>query len=111
MQRQLHARRVRSALAGMIVRRCTDAAETQDNVFRGERAPERRSNQLGVVAEVLAPVEPHSAGRENSDELGKMLVLAFAANDLVADDDRTDPHLTPALPRPRSARCAARRDA
>src|SRR6266545_2129403 len=103
--------RVRRALARVTVRRRSYAAEAEDEVSRSERALECRGNELGVVAEVLAPVEPHSAGRENFGELGKMLVLALAANDLVADDDRPDPHLTPESQHPRSARCAARRGA
>src|SRR5882672_5512890 len=92
----------------MIVRRRADAAEAEDEVSRSERALERRGDEIRHVAEILAPVEPHSTRAENRDHFGEMLVLALPANDLVTDDDRPGSHLTPAPPPRRSARCAAR---
>ena len=111
VQRQVHARRFRGALAGMIVGCRADAAEAKDDVSRRHRAPERGGDQVWLVAEVVTPVEPHSAHAKDLDQLGEMLILALPANDLVADNDRPNSHLTPVLPHPRSARCAARRGA
>src|SRR6267154_714501 len=89
---------VRCALARVIVRRRADAAEAEDEVSRSECAPERRGDEIRHVAEVLAPVEPHPPQAEDRDQLGEVLVLALAANDFLADDDRADPHTRLASP-------------
>src|SRR5216110_3347421 len=88
-----------------------DAAETEDDVFRCHRALERGGDQIWLVAQIFAPVEPHSAHAQDLDQLGEMLILAFSANDLVTDNDRPDCHLTTEPPHLRSVRYAARRGA
>src|SRR6266513_3327244 len=96
---------------GMILACRADAAEAEDDISRGHRAPQRGGDQVGPVAEIIAPVEPHSAHAKDLDQLGEVLILALPANDLVADNYRPVSHLRSAPPPPRSARCAAHRDA
>src|SRR5450759_1733634 len=69
------------------------AAETEHDVRTGERAFERRRDQFGAVAQVLAPGEREAAAAQNGDQLRQVLVLALAAHDLIADDNGADRHL------------------
>jgi hypothetical protein len=109
VQGERNAKRIRRALASVIVGRRAYAAKAENEIPRGERALERGGNETGLVAEILAPVEPHAARRKDRDELRKMLVFSLAADDLVADDDRADPHTRLAAPSIGSARSSPSR--
>src|SRR5437667_7689283 len=98
MQRQLHSRRVCGTLPGMIVGCRADAAEAEDDISRRHRAPQRGGDQVGPVAEIIAPVEPHSAHAKDLDQLGEVLILALPANDLVCRLLRANHNLKPASP-------------
>src|SRR6267378_1381954 len=102
--------RVRRALARVIVRRSADTPEAEDEVSRSERALERRGDEIRHVAEILAPLEPHSTRAENRDHFGEMLVLALAANDFLANDDGADPHTRLTVPWIGSLRSSPRRE-
>lgn len=87
MQRQADAERVCGALARVVVRGRADAAEAEDDVRTGERTPQSRRDALGLVAQVLAPGKPEPTLRQCLDEEGKVLVLALADEDFVANDE------------------------
>src|SRR5262245_14551808 len=76
----------------MVVRRRADSAETEHDVVRSESAFQGSRNELGIVADVLSPAELQSARTEHLNRFGKMLVLAFARQDLIADDDCPEAH-------------------
>src|SRR6267142_2977709 len=109
MQLEPDAERVGRALARVIVGRRADAAEAEDDIFRGECAPQSGGDQIGNIAEVLAPGELHSSGSEYLDQSGKVLVGTLADDDLVADDDRSDSHIRLAVPSIGSPRKSPRR--
>jgi hypothetical protein len=46
----------------------------------------------GIVAVVFAPVEAQAALGERLDDEGKVLVLALADQDFIADDQRAECH-------------------
>jgi len=48
---------VRRALPGVIVGRGADAAEAEYHIVGGQRAPERRRDQLRLIRKILAPGE------------------------------------------------------
>ena len=93
MQHEFDAERRRGALPRVVVRRRADAAEREHDIRARERPPQRRGDPLRAVAEVLGPLEPQAARAEDVDELREMLVLALAAQDLVADDDCAERHV------------------
>ncbi len=93
MQLQRHAGGVGSALTRMIVRRGTDAAETENDVRCRQRAFDRRGDQRRLVGQILAPRQLKAAFAQGRYDRGHVFVLAFAGHDFIADDDGTEWHL------------------
>jgi hypothetical protein len=92
MQPQLDAGGARRALAGVVVRSGADAAKAEHGIARGKGTLQRCDNQLGLIPQILCPGQLQAALLERGDGLGKMLVLALAGQDLIADDDCAEFH-------------------
>src|ERR1017187_1234185 len=95
MKHEIHTSRSSGARPRVVVGSRAYAAETEHDVRTCKRALERGRDQLGAVAQVLAPGEREAAAAENGDQLRQVLVLALAAHDLIADDngaDRSEEH-------------------
>ncbi len=87
---QAHARGFGRAGPRMVVGRCADSAKAENNVVPCHRLLQGGRDALGVVAQVLTPVELQTAVAERFHGVGKVAVAALAAQELGADDDQPD---------------------
>ena len=87
MQGQINTERRRDGLPRVIIRRIANAAAGKHHVASGHRPLERGGQPFTVVAEILDPAQAQATRAEQFGDLGKMLVLTFARQDFIADDD------------------------
>ena len=90
MTRKRNVERGSRRLARVIVGGRADAAEGEHEIVVGERLAQHRREVLAIVAEIRRVVERKPARCERCDRVREMLVLAFARQDLVADDESAD---------------------
>ena len=109
MKLERHAERGRGALPGVVVGRGADAAAREHDVAAGERIAQVGGDARRVVADVARPAQRQAARGQQLDHLGQVLVVAFAGEDLVADDDEAEVHGGRARGGWQERRAAARR--
>ncbi len=107
MQYQLDTGRPGGALAGMVIGRGANASETET---RSPDAPGCCSSTCvrisGSSGRFMFHDNPRPRALSRLHDLGKVLVLSFARQDFVANDERAEHWVTPRKPRAASVRAA-----
>ena len=95
VEHQIEAQRAGRTLAGVVVRRGTNAAERKNHVATGKRRGQRGGDALRVVAYIVRIRHLQATRAQNADGLRQVLVGALAREDFVANDDQTKVHKFP----------------
>jgi len=94
MQLQRHAQRSSCALACVVIGRRADTASAEHHVVAGEGTLEHAGDARGLVADVFRPLQRQAALAEHFDQLAQVFVFAATGENLVADDDHAESHVS-----------------
>jgi hypothetical protein len=77
-------------LPRVIVRRCADAAEAEDDILCGQRLLQRGGDARRLVAQIVGPGKTKPSLGKGLDHERQVLVLALSDEELVADDESAE---------------------
>ena len=92
MSCERHAQRRRGRLPCVVVGCGADAPKAEHQVVVRERIAQQRSEAIPVVTEIVDKIRRQASRRQRFDHVRQVLVLPFARQDLVTDDQRANVH-------------------